>query len=81
MKYNSMRVKQMKTRREYLRITAIDISEKQFPIVSEGLDPEEVYAFLEVIREEMYEREKENLLLKQMVARMRDKAKIVDLRP
>ena len=81
MNYNSMRVKQMKARREYPRITATDISEKQFPITSEGLDPEEVYAFLEVIREEMHVREKENLLLKQMVARLRDKTKVIDLRP
>lgn len=61
-----------------MRITAKDIACKQFPTAPEGLDPEEVYAFLEVIREEMYAREKENSVLKEKVMALRDKAKIMD---
>ena len=38
-----------------MRITPLDIQQKQVPVKFRGFDVEEVYAFLEVIREEMEE--------------------------
>lgn len=55
----------MKTRNTYGRITPADISCKQFPVTFRGLDAEEVYAFLEAIKEDMFELEKE-------IARLRE---------
>ena len=52
-----------------MRITPLDIQQKQFPIKFRGFDVEEVYAFLEVIREEMEELLRENANLKENVQR------------
>ena len=43
-----------------MRITPLDIQQKQFPMKFRGFDVEEVYAFLEVIREEMEDLLREN---------------------
>jgi cell division initiation protein len=48
-----------------MRITPLDIQQKQFPMKFRGFDVEEVYAFLEVIREEMEELLRENANLKE----------------
>lgn len=53
-----------------MRITPLDIQQKQFPVKFRGFDVEEVYAFLEVVREEMEELLRENASLKESVARM-----------
>lgn len=52
-----------------MRITPLDIQQKQFPMKFRGFDVEEVYAFLEVIREEMEELLRENASLKEGVYR------------
>ena len=52
-----------------MRITPLDIQQKQFPMKFRGFDVEEVYAFLEVIREEMEELLRENASLKEGVQR------------
>ncbi len=48
-----------------MRITPLDIQQKQFPVKFRGFDVEEVYAFLEVIREEMEDLLRENASLKE----------------
>lgn len=52
-----------------MRITPLDIQQKQFPMKFRGFEVEEVYAFLEVIREEMEELLRENASLKESVQR------------
>ena len=52
-----------------MRITPLDIQQKQFPMKFRGFDVEEVYAFLEVIREEMEELLRENANLKENIQR------------
>ena len=52
-----------------MRITPLDIQQKQFPMKFRGFDVEEVYAFLEGIREEMEELLRENANLKENVQR------------
>ena len=52
-----------------MRITPIDIQQKQFPMKFRGFDVEEVYAFLEVVREEMEDILRENASLKEAVQR------------
>ncbi|HHN64799.1 MAG TPA: DivIVA domain-containing protein [Nitrospirae bacterium] len=52
-----------------MRITPLDIQQKQFPIKFRGFDVEEVYAFLEVIREEMEDLLRENASLKEQIHR------------
>jgi len=52
-----------------MRITPLDIQQKQFPMKFRGFDVEEVYAFLEVIREEMEELLRENASLREQVQR------------
>jgi len=52
-----------------MRITPLDIQQKQFPMKFRGFDIEEVYAFLEVVREEMEDLLRENALLKEQVQR------------
>lgn len=47
-----------------MRITPLDIQQKQFPMKFRGFDVEEVYAFLEVVREEMEELLRENASLR-----------------
>jgi len=48
-----------------MRITPLEIQQKQFPIKFRGFDVEEVYAFLEVIRQEMEELLRDNASLKE----------------
>ncbi|MBF0515678.1 MAG: DivIVA domain-containing protein [Nitrospirae bacterium] len=50
-----------------MRITPLDIQQKQFPVKFRGFDVEEVYAFLEVLREEMEELLRENTSLKEQI--------------
>jgi len=53
-----------------MRITPLDIQQKQFPTqLFRGFDVEEVYAFMEVIREEMEDLLRENASLKEAVQR------------
>jgi len=52
-----------------MRISPLDIQQKQFPIKFRGFDVEEVYAFLELVREEMEELIRENASLKEQVHR------------
>lgn len=52
-----------------MRISPLDIQQKQFPIKFRGFDVEEVYAFLELVREEMEELLRENASLKEQVHR------------
>lgn len=58
-----------------MRITPLDIQQKQFPVKFRGFDVEEVYAFLEVIREEMEELLRENASLKENVQRAENQVK------
>lgn len=58
-----------------MRITPLDIQQKQFPMKFRGFDVEEVYAFLEVIREEMEDLLRENATLKEAVQRLEDQIK------
>ncbi len=51
-----------------MRITPLDIQQKQFKVKLRGFDMEEVYSFLELIREELEELLKENSMLKEKVA-------------
>lgn len=50
-----------------MRITPLDIQQKQFKVKFRGFDMEEVYSFLEIIREELEELLKENAMLKERV--------------
>jgi cell division initiation protein len=52
-----------------MRITPLDIQQKQFPMKFRGFDVEEVYAFLEVVREEMEDLLRENAMLKEQFQR------------
>jgi len=58
-----------------MRITPLDIQQKQFPMKFRGFDVEEVYAFLEVIREEMEDLLRENASLKETVQRLENQLK------
>jgi len=58
-----------------MRITPLDIQQKQFPMKFRGFDVEEVYAFLEVIREEMEDMLRENASLKENMHRMETQIK------
>jgi len=58
-----------------MRITPLDIQQKQFPYKFRGFDDEEVYAFLEVIREEMEDLLRENASLKETVIRLENQLK------
>ena len=58
-----------------MRITPLDIQQKQFPMKFRGFDVEEVYAFLEVIREEMEDLLRENASLKENVQRLESQMK------
>ena len=53
-----------------MRITPLDIQQKSFPIKFRGFDVEEVYAFLEIVREEMEALIRENSMLKESVSRL-----------
>lgn len=58
-----------------MRITPLDIQQKQFPMKFRGFDVEEVFAFLEVIREEMEDLLRENASLKESVQRAENQIK------
>jgi cell division initiation protein len=58
-----------------MRITPLDIQQKQFPMKFRGFDVEEVFAFLEVIREEMEDLLRENANLKENVQRLESQIK------
>lgn len=58
-----------------MRITPLDIQQKQFPMRFRGFDVEEVYAFLEVIREEMEDILRENAFLKEQLYRAENQIK------
>ena len=58
-----------------MRISPLDIQQKQFPIKFRGFDVEEVYAFLELVREEMEELLRENASLKEQVHRSENQIK------
>src|SRR4030042_1714674 len=59
-----------------MRITPLDIQQKQFPYKLRGFDDEEVYAFLELIREEMEDLLRENASLKENAIRQEKVIKI-----
>jgi len=48
-----------------MKITPLDIQKKQFPIRLRGIDKDDVYSFLELVREEMEELSREHALLKE----------------
>jgi cell division initiation protein len=52
-----------------MRLTPLDIQQKQFPMRFRGFDIDEVYSFLELIREELEERLRENASLKEQLTR------------
>lgn len=52
-----------------MRITPQDIQQKQFPVKFRGFDIDEVYTFLELVREEMEELFRENASLKEQLRR------------
>lgn len=58
-----------------MRITPLDIQQKQFPMKFRGFDVEEVYAFLEVVREEMEELLRENASLKETAQKAENQIK------
>ena len=58
-----------------MRITPLDIQQKQFPMKFRGFDVEEVYSFLEIIREEMEDLLRENANAKETVQRMENQLK------
>jgi cell division initiation protein len=52
-----------------MRITPLDIQQKQFPMKFRGFDVDEVYSFLELLREELEELLRENASLKEQLNR------------
>lgn len=52
-----------------MKITPMDIQQKQFPVKFRGFDMEEVYAFLELVREQLEELYKDNISLKEQLRR------------
>ena len=52
-----------------MRITPLDIQQKQFPMRFRGFDVDEVYSFLELVREELEELLRESASLKEQLAR------------
>ena len=58
-----------------MRITPLDIQQKQFPYKFRGFDDEEVYAFLELIREEIEDLLRENAQLKENAIRLENQVK------
>jgi len=61
-----------------MRITPLDIQQKQFPMKFRGFDVDEVYSFLELIREEMEELLRENASLKESLSRADSQLQMVD---
>lgn len=58
-----------------MRITPLDIQQKQFPMRFRGFDVEEVYAFLELVREEMEDLMRENASLKEQLYKAENQIK------
>lgn len=58
-----------------MRITPLDIQQKQFPMQFRGFNTEEVFAFLEIVREEMEQLVRENAFLKDDLARVEGQLK------
>lgn len=58
-----------------MRITPLDIQQKQFPMRFRGFDMEEVYSFMELIREELEELLRENASLKEQLSRADEQIK------
>jgi len=58
-----------------MRITPLDIQQKQFPVKFRGFDEEEVDSFLELVREEMEELLRENASLREEVKKMEKQLK------
>jgi cell division initiation protein len=58
-----------------MRITPLDIQQKQFPTKFRGFDEEEVDSFLELVREEMEELLRENASLREEVKRLEKQLK------
>lgn len=52
-----------------MRLTPLDIQQKQFPMRFRGFDVDEVYSFLELVREELEELLRENASLKEQLSR------------
>lgn len=52
-----------------MRLTPLDIQQKQFPMHLRGFDVDEVFSFLELVREELEELLRENASLKEQLAR------------
>lgn len=53
-----------------MRITPLDIQQKQFPFKFRGFDPEDVDSFLELIREELEELLRENASMREETKRL-----------
>ena len=58
-----------------MRITPLDIQQKQFPVKFRGFDEEEVDSFLELIREEMEELLRENASMREESKRLEKQLK------
>lgn len=58
-----------------MRITPLDIQQKQFPMKFRGFDVEEVYAFLEVVREQMEDLIRDNANLREQIQRAENQIK------
>jgi cell division initiation protein len=58
-----------------MRITPLDIQQKQFPVKFRGFEEEEVDSFLELIREEMEELLRENASLREDTKRLEKQVK------
>lgn len=58
-----------------MRVTPLDIQQKQFPVKFRGFDVEDVYSFLEIIREEMEELLRENSSLKEQFSMAQEQLK------
>ncbi len=52
-----------------MRITPLDIQQKQFPVKFRGFDVDEVFSFLELVREELEEILRENASFKEQLSR------------
>lgn len=58
-----------------MRIMPIDIQQRQFSMRFRGFDPDEVYQFLEIIRQELEDLLRENASLKDQVSRLEAQVK------
>ncbi|HAK89272.1 MAG TPA: cell division protein DivIVA [Nitrospiraceae bacterium] len=58
-----------------MRITPLDIQQKQFPMRFRGFDVDEVYSFLELLREELEELLRDNASLKEQLSRADEQLK------